>query len=141
MNHLAAIHASAKQLSQSEDDRRALMMQIVGKTSCKAMSPLELAKVRAHYDKLTARHSPAAKTLAAARSAQFAKTKAAASPLERKVWALWGQLGRSGKLDKPGPHGLQAFVQRTVDVSHIRFCTGEQLNKMIEVLKAWGGRA
>jgi phage gp16-like protein len=103
VNHIAAIHASSKQLGQTREDYEALLIALTGKASCKAMSPLELARVRAHFDRLTGQHSPARKQAAGSFKAAYA----AASPKQRKVHALWGAMGRLGKLEHPAPQGLR----------------------------------
>ena len=70
----------------------------------------------------------------------FAKAKAAASPRERKVWALWHQLHRDGLVNNPSRAALDAWVERTVHVSALRFATAAQLDTCIEALKSWQQR-
>ena len=135
-NHIAAIHALSAQLGQSEDDYRALLVNLTGKSSSKAMSPAEQARVRDHMQQLGERLG----VLKPTTREQFAKAKAAASPRERKVWALWHQLRRDGLVDNPSRAALDAWVERTVHVSALRFATAAQLDTCIEALKAWQQR-
>ena len=74
----------------------------------------------------------------AARS--FAAAKAQASPKERKVWALWNQLGRDGVVHNTSATALNVWVERTVHVSALRFANDAQLDVLIEALKAWQKR-
>jgi phage gp16-like protein len=134
MNHIAAIHVLKAQCKLSEEDYRALLVDLTGKESCKLMNLLQLAQVRSHLDRLTVRLG-----LAPAK-ATFTKTKAAASPKERKVWAMWNALGRQGKLDNASAQALQAWVLRQTQVSHLRFCNDAQLDSLINSLKLWAGR-
>jgi phage gp16-like protein len=134
LNHIAAIHTLKTKIKMAEGDYRFLLSQLTGKDSCKAMSPVELAKVRAHFDNLAVRMG-----VASAKPA-FAQAKAAASPKERKVWAMWNALGREGKLDKASPQALQAWVLRQTEVSNLRFCNDAQLDSLINSLKLWAGR-
>ncbi len=144
MNHTAAIHVIKSQLQMSEDDYRALLMGLTGKNSCKLMNPREQALVRAHMDKLAEHMGVVRPVRASAKrllsNAQFAQVKAAADPKERKLWALWGALGRSGKLRNPGAAGLNAWVMREVGVSAPRFASGVQLDQLISRLKLWDKR-
>ncbi len=54
MSHIAAIHTIKSQLAKqgvmTDEDYRALLLQLTGKTSSKDLSPLALAKVRDHFD-------------------------------------------------------------------------------------------
>lgn len=137
VNHIAAIHAIAKTLGMSEDDRRAVMMQLVRKDSCKACNPRELAAVRAHLEGLQQRMQGQANT---ARPASFAQRKAAASPQERYLHVLWRELSEAGKVNEPGERGLNAWVQRQCGVSSPRFASSAQLNALVESAKLWLGR-
>ena len=69
--------------------------------------------------------------------AKFDQLKANASPKERKVWALWHQLGRDGVVHNTSAAALNAWVERTVHVSALRFANDAQLDALIEGLKAW----
>ena len=144
MNHLAAIHVIKSQMKMSEDDYRALLMNLTGKNSCKAMNPRQQALVRAHMDKLALHMGLVPTAKATARrplsQAAFDKMKNQTDPKERKLWALWGSLGRAGQLHTPGPRGLNAWVLREVGVSAPQFANGAQLEQLIERLKAWQKR-
>lgn len=140
-NHIAAIHALSAKLGQSEDDYRALLVNLTGKASSKAMSPAEQARVRDHMQQLGERLGVLKPTRRRPLSReQFTKAKAAASPRERKVWALWHQLHRDGLVGNPSAAALNAWVERTVHVSALRFCTSAQLDTCIEALKSWQQR-
>lgn len=53
---------------------------------------------------------------------------------------MWHQLHRDGLVDNPGAPALNAWVRRQVGVDALRFCTGPQLDTLIEALKAWRER-
>ena len=139
-NHIAAIHTLKSKLSLSDDDYRALLANLTGKTSSKALPPDQLVAVRDHMQGLAERmgvvkaspHRPAARS--------FAASKAQASPKERKVWALWNQLGRDGVVHNTSATALNVWVERTVHVSALRFANSAQLDVLIEALKAWQQR-
>ncbi len=141
-DHIRAIHVLKGKLSLSDDDYRALLIQLTGHSSSKAMTQAQRRTVREHLQRLAA-HMGIEQTATRQRplaDAAFAKAKADASPRERKVWALWHQLHRDGLVDNPSAAALNAWVKRQVGVDALRFCTGPQLDTLIEALKAWGER-
>ena len=141
-DHIKAIHVLKGKLRLSDDDYRALLIQLTGHSSSKAMTQAQRRTVREHLQRLAAHmgiEQPATRQRPLP-DAAFAKAKAAASPRERKVWALWHQLHRDGLVDNPSAAALNAWVKRQVGVDALRFCTGPQLDTLIEALKAWGDR-
>ncbi len=140
-NHIAAIHALKSKLQLSTDDYRALLVNLTGKSSSTDMSQPERTKVRDHMQALAERLGVARPARRGAMTGQqFSKSKAEASPREKKVWALWHQLHRDGLVDNASKAALDAWVTRTVHVSTLRFCTPAQLDTCIEALKAWNKR-
>ena len=106
--------------------------------SSKELPPAQQEAVRDHMQALAAKLGLAQPTRG--RRTTFAQSKTAASPRERKVWALWHQLYRDGKLRDNSAAALNAWVQRTVGVAALRFATGPMLDTLIEALKAWDAR-
>ena len=141
-NHTAAIHVLKSKLALSNDDYRVLLFSLTGKTSSKGMSAVEQAKVRDHMQHLAERMGmlPGLTRGQQLTREEFAKAKAAASPKERKVWALWHQLHRDGLVENSSRAALDAWVQRQVGVAALRFATGPQLDTLIEALKGWESR-
>ena len=138
-NHTAAIHVLKAKLQLQDDDYRALLLQLTGKRSSKGMTATEQAQVRDHMQRLAERMGVAQPTTRRRplTREQFARVKAAASPRERKVWALWNQLARDGVVHNPSRAALNVWVERTVHVSALGFATSAQLDTLIEALKAW----
>ena len=139
-NHIAAIHVLKSKLQLTDDDYRALLRTLTQKVSTKDMTDKERQAVRDHLQGLAVRMGVAKPLQRRAPVRSFAQAKAAASPRERKVWALWHQLHRDGLVDNPSAAALNAWVKRQVGVDALRFCTGPQLDTLIEALKAWGDR-
>lgn len=137
-NHIAAIHTLKSKLQLSDDDYRALLVNLTGKSSSKDLTALQQEHVRSHMQSLAVRAGVAKPMFR--RGNTFAQSKQAASPKERKVWALWHQLYHDGKLRDNSAAALNAWVARTVGVSALRFATAEQLNTLIEALKRWDAR-
>ena len=135
-NHIAAIHTLKGKLGLSDDDYRALLVNLTGKNSSKALGVQEQARVRDHMQALGERLG----VLKPTRQRSFAQTRAAASPRERKVWALWNQLHRDGVIQNHSAPALNAWVKRQVGVDALRFCNAAQLDSCIEGLKDWQRR-
>ena len=140
--HIAAIHALKSKLQLSEDDYRALLVNLTGKNSSKAMTDAEQRQVREHMQSLAERLGLAPPTRRRPLTqAAFDQVKQNASPKERKLWALWHQLGRDGLVQNTSGQALNAWVQRQVGVSALRFCSTAQLDILIEAAKAWQERS
>lgn len=133
--HLAAIHVLKGKLGLTDDDYRALLMNLTGKTSSKALSDAERGGVREHMQKLAEKLG-----VAAPRPAGWKKAVDESRPMERKVWALWNALGREGRIANPTPHALRAWVKRQTGMDDLRFCNWAQLSNLIESLKRWEER-
>ena len=139
--HIAAIHTLKSKLQLSEDDYRALLLNLTGKSSSKSMTLTEQCKVREHMQALAERMGLAPPTRRRPLTqAAFEQVKQNASPKERKLWARWHQLGRDGLVQNTSGQALNAWVQRQVGVSALRFCSTAQLDTLIEAAKAWQER-
>ena len=135
-NHISAIHVLKSKLRLQDDDYHVLLKGLTTKTSSKDMTDGERQKVRDHLQGL----AEAAGVASPQRRAGFEARYQAASPRERKVWALWHQLHRDGLVHDTSAAALNAWVQRTVHVSALAFANAAQLDTCIEALKAWQQR-
>lgn len=135
---IAAIHVLKARLAMGDDDYRALLFFLTGKNSASDMAEAERQRVRDHLQRLAVKMG-VAKPVHSQRNT-FAQAKAAASPMERKVWALWKQLGRDGRIQDTSAAALNAYVKRQTGMDALRFCDWAQLSQMIEALKRWGER-
>lgn len=139
--HLAAIHVLKAQLKLSDDDYRALLRQLAGVDSAKALTDRQRAAVRDHLQRLAERMGVATTRKRPYTAERFAAKKDQATPRERKVWALWHQLHRDGAISDNSPAALNAWVARTVHVDALVWCDDLMLNTLIEALKVWCERA
>ncbi len=134
--HIAAIHVLKAKLRLSDDDYRALLRQLTGQASSKDCTPAQQQQVRDHLQRL----AEAAGVASATRRAGFEARVKAASPRERKVWAIWLDMARRGLVHNKSAQALDAFVQRQTGVSALRWCSAAQLDAVIEALKLWQKR-
>ena len=139
-NHIAAIHVLKSRLQLTDDDYRALLKNLTHKTSSKDLTDKERQAVRDHMQQLAERAGVAKPLRRRATGRTFAQAKAAASPRERKVWAIWLDMARRGLVHNKSAQALDAFVQRQTGVSALRWCSAAQLDAVIEALKLWQKR-
>lgn len=143
-NHIAAIHVLKAQLRLSEADYRALLNALTFKNSTSDMTNPQRQAVRDHMQRLAERAgvATAQPSRAGARNgSDWQAKRAAAGPRERKVWAIWNALKRSGHIQNNTEAALNAWVKRTVQVEALRFCTVPQMETLIEALKRWQERS
>jgi phage gp16-like protein len=135
-NHIAAIHVLKAKLRLTDEDYRALLNHLTGHTSSKDCTPAQQRQVRDHLQRL----AEAAGVASPARRAGFQARYQAASPRERKVWAIWLDMARRGLVHNRDARALDAFVQRQTGVSALKWCNAAQLDAVIEALKLWQRR-
>lgn len=141
-NHISAIHVLKSKIGLSDDEYRGLLFQLTGKMSSKDMNARELLQVRDHMDKLGVRMGvvqPVSRNRPMTRE-EFEAARAKARPMERKVWALWHELGRKGLVGNTSARALNAWVHRIAGVSALNFATDAQLRTLVESLKEWSAR-
>jgi len=120
---IGALHAAAKKQGLAEDDRRALQLRLVGKSSAADMTPAEIGKV---LDALNAN--------AGARRPSLGQS------WQRKVRALWISAHQLGMTESASDAALDAFVSRQAGVSALRFLPPTRASSVIEALKDWMAR-
>lgn len=132
---IAAIHVLKAKLQLSEADYRALLNALTAKNSTKDMTQPQRQAVRDHMQRLVDR------TTGQRAGSDWRAKRDAASPAERKVWAIWNALKRAGHIENNSEQALNAWVKRTVGVEALRFATGPQMDTLIEALKRWQERS
>jgi len=122
---LAKVHIAKKELALADDDYRAIVERITGKASSRDCSDADLDRLLKEFKRLG--WKPKAGT---------AIGKKSGKPHVRKVYALWGELGRSGALHDGSSAALQTFVERQTGISSPEWLTPPQANQVTEGLKA-----
>jgi phage gp16-like protein len=130
------IHVGCKQLGLDDDTRRDLQLVVTGKASMADMSEAEMLKV---VDALKQRGFKAGFNGASKTRRPTAKRADV-----RLIHALWGALGRAGKLKKPGREGLNAFLRirfekkwGAVPIDVDALTDWSQITDVIKALKDW----
>lgn len=114
---ISGVHAAAKAKGVSDDDRRVMMLRLVGKSSTKDMTAAELERVLAAIN---------------GHRETF--------PWRLKVRALWISAAQLGLLRDASDAALDAFVAKQSRVTALRFLPADQAEPVIEALKAWLAR-
>ena len=130
---LAKIHIAKKDLHLDEDDYRAILVRVAGKTSSRDLNGREIDMVLAEFRRLGWTGSKKV----------FRRSDKAHV---RKVYALWTEAGRVGAIRESGKSALRAFIGRQLngDAEIARdpeFLTPTEANKVSEGLKAMIKRA
>ena len=132
------IHVACRELGIESDDRRALQLEVCGKTSMSDMTDVDLKKVLERLKKDGFQGV----------SRRQKKRPAASRADLRLIHVLWGGLGAAGVLERPGRDGLNAFIRARfgdkwemvpADVDMLR--DHVQIDAVISALKDWGKRA
>lgn len=140
-DHIAAIHVLKSKLQLTDDDYRALLQNIAGKQSTRAMTQAERGRVRDHMQRLAEKLGVARPQLRGAPRFRDSAEYREASPMERKVHAMWNALARNGVIRNGSKEALRAWVKRQTGMDDLKFCNWVQFSSLIESLKEWALRA
>ncbi len=128
---LARIHLAKKQLALSDDEYRDLLFTLTRQRSAADLDASGRQLVIEHFKKLGFKDRS---------TTPIAKQIARADPRTRKIWALWLQLKRDGRLAAETENtgrALQRFVHRQTGVEHLDWLSNRQQDDVIEALKQW----
>lgn len=132
MTALGLIHAAKRDLGLSDENYRAELIKVTGKSSSGDMNEAERAAVLARFRELG--WKPQAKSgrgPAGRASGKYAP----------KLQALWIAAWNLGLVRNPDDRAMIAFVKRQTGVEHTRFLTDAAAAYMaIEALKSWIAR-
>lgn len=136
------IHIAKTSLGLADDSYRALLAKHGGgATSSKDLTASQRKKLLAHFKACGFQLRPkAGKT-----GSEWRR-----EPQMRKLRAMWYRLADAGGVEQPADsaacdHAIEAWALRqlsthTPPLQALRWATGEQMNTLIEAMKAWGHR-
>jgi phage gp16-like protein len=122
---IAKVHIAQAQLGLSDDDYRAVMLRVAGRTSAAECSDGELEKLLAEF---------AAKGFRA--TSRPNGPRPADHPQARKARALWISLHHLGAIDSADERALEAFARRQLGCDRLQWANQAQVYKLVEALKA-----
>jgi len=128
---LAKVHIAKKDLALADENYRAILVRITGRSSSAECSERQLEQLLAEFARLGWKP----KAGKSGRGGGFDK------PHVRKVYALWKDAGVTGAIGNATKEALRAFVERQTGKSAPEFLAPTEANKVSEALKAMIRRA
>lgn len=128
---LGKIHIAKKELGLDDDTYRSIIRQAVGKESAAKCTERQLVKI---IELLRAKGWKTGEQ--PAKKAKCVKI----SPSIKKIYALWGELQRSGKIKSRDEAALNRFVAKYSTKNNVRRLTNAEAWKIIEILKKMSER-
>lgn len=143
---LGLIHIAKAHLGLSREDYEFVIRQVTKttKTSSADLTDAERNTLLKHFKRMGFTIKPKAGTAQPLRD-----------PQSRKLRAMWYALAEAGAVERPADplacdKAIEAWAMRQINegrarrdlgaLDALRFATSEQLNKLIEEMKAWGQR-
>lgn len=126
---IAAIKIAQKQLGLDDDTYRALLKRVASVGSARDLDETGARRVMAEFERLGFVNQ--VKTVRGGRDLR---------PLARKARALWISLFNLDEIENADDRALAAFAKRVTGKDALRFCDSNELNRVVEGLKAWGLR-
>lgn len=118
---IGAVRAACARLRISDEDRKAIQLEVTGKGSMAEMELPDLGKLLDHLNRDW-------------------KGPMGHRAYVGKIKALWWTLYWLGAIEEPGTIALDAFVQRQTGKASINFLGHREAFRVIEALKAWAAR-
>lgn len=128
---LAKIHIGKTQLGMSEEDYRAMLRSVAGVDSAKDLSAKGTAKVMAHLRRLGFKPTPVQP-----QGQRYSRPVTANDPQSTKARALWLYGAEVGAVRDASERALGHFAKRITGVDLLQFADGEQMEHVIEAIKA-----
>lgn len=120
--NLAKIHLAKKQLGLDDDTYRSIIHQAAGKDSAAKCTDRQLVKI---VELLKSKGWKNGNN----------KPKQKLSPSIKKIYGLWGELQRAGKIKSQEATALDRFVAKYTDKTSVKALTDAEAWKIIEILK------
>lgn len=128
---IAIVHIAKKDLALSDDDYRAILLDVAGTDSASNCSEGDLIKVVERFK---------ARGWKPAQPSGRARTKPADHKTAAKARALWLSLHALGAIDDPSEPALEAFARRQLRCTRLQWADQALAYRLIEALKAMAER-
>jgi len=129
---LAKIHIAKKELGLTDEAYRDIMRAQFRKESAAKLTPGQACQLINHFRSLGWKPKYQQKLPGVYSRPNDAQ--------EGKIVAMWLELAKAGVVRNKSDKALQAFVRRMTKKHHMRWCTTQEKNMIIEALKDWGTR-
>lgn len=148
------VQIARRELGLDDDDYRAILQRVTGRTSSTACTDAELGRV---LDEFAAKGWKP-KVVQGGKAAPLRgrsgtiiiddpmaphrrRQPRADHPSAKKARALWLSLWNLGEVDDPSETALEAMARRQLQVERLQWADQGLTYRLIEALKAWGERA
>jgi phage gp16-like protein len=119
---IAKVHVAKKEMGLLDDDYRAMLIEVTGRSSSADCTVAELRKLVEHMK---------------AKGFQPKKASSAADhPFAKKARAMWISLYHLGAIDNPSEQALEAFARRQLGCMKMQWANQAHGYKVVEALKA-----
>ncbi|PTS73820.1 hypothetical protein DBR17_17885 [Sphingomonas sp. HMWF008] len=130
---IGKVHVAKTQLGLADDDYRAVLLRVAGRSSAADCTEAELIAVVKDFERLGFSPKPKAPGKPGARPADH--------PSARKARALWISLAQLGVVRNRDDSALEAFARRQLGVERLQWANQGHAYKLIEALKEMAERA
>jgi phage gp16-like protein len=130
---IGKIHIAKAQLRLVDDDYRAMLVRVTGRTSSAECSKAEL---HAMLEELKSKGFRPLPRSSSGRASRSNRTRPADHPTALKARALWISLYHLGAIDNSSEQALEAFARRQLGCARMQWANQAQGYKLIEALKA-----
>lgn len=138
---IAKVQIAKKELQLQDDDYRAILMRLTGKTSSAKCTEAELGRVLDEFKAKGWTPKVVGGGRARKPESQKARSRPADHPSAKKARALWLSLWNLGEVRDPSEAALEAFARRQLGVDRLQWADQGLTYKLIEALKAMAERA
>jgi Protein of unknown function (DUF1018) len=135
---LAAIHIAKKELAWDDDTYRDILFSVCRVKSSGLLDFTGRKRFLAHLR--ACGWSGGSRVVTRSGRPASAASRKPLTPPQRKMWALWQQLGDAGKIVDSKMPALVAFAHRQTGVERLEWLTDAQEDLVIESLKKWLSR-
>ncbi len=126
---IAKIHVAKKEMAMSDDDYRAFLTRVSGKSSSSALAISALENVLEEMKSMGFKAKQAPKKAGTRRQDK--------SPQSRKIRGMWITLHQMGQVEDPSEQALNVFVERITGISDLKWLWSRDADKVIKALRGW----
>lgn len=125
---LAKIHIAKKDLGMEDDDYRALLSRVTGKSSSKDLKESQMIELLDEMKKLGFKGAP---------GKGVKRSDPEDDPQARKIRAMWLTLHQMGEVQDGGEESLRKFCKRVAGIDHLKWLSGKEADEIIKALRGW----
>lgn len=126
---ICKIHVAKAQMRMGDDDYRAFLERVTGKTSSSLLSLPQLKRVLEELKTMGFKPKGPPKKAGGRPQAD--------GPQAKKIRALWITLHQMGQVSDPSEQALARFAEKMSGVSDLKWMWSKDADKVIKALRGW----